>query len=63
MLSTTLCQTLLHLHLQIQLTLKSGGEIVADYFFAGEDTTPYTWFTESGLSLVSKGPNLFQCKY
>ena len=45
------------------MTLYKAGEIVADYYFAGEDTTPYNWFIELRLSLVSKGPDLFNCKH
>ena len=45
------------------MTLYKSGDIVADYFFDGKDTTPYNWFQESKLTLVTKGPDLTQCKY
>ena len=46
--------------MQVQLTLYTAGEIVADYIFDGTDSTQYSWFEKPRLTLTMKGPKLEQ---
>ena len=48
---------------QIQMTWYSNGVVVADYYFAGKDTTPFTWFERSKVNAILKGPNLLESTY
>ena len=46
--------------MQVQLTLYTAGEIVADYIFDGKGSTQYSWFDKRRLTLTIKGPKLIQ---